>query len=123
MKSMIAFFAAALLSAQALASEPDICSRFNSAIERSQKQIAIEMSDGMFDNSAPRETSRRLSINNELLLMGMNFSLLSQNKCKPSTDPVVFSFPGYFTAAMECRTDQISGKKDSEKCKRENWSK
>lgn len=123
MKSITGIAVAMLFVGQAYAAEPDICVKLNNAIDSSQKQMADELSDGLLDNSAARETNRQLRINNELQLISMNVSLLSQNKCKLPSEPIVSNVPGYINSAMVCGAERLAGNKNSQNCKRENWTK
>lgn len=102
----------------------DRCMQFTNAIESSQKYIAqIQWGDGLFDSSAPRATMRELQMNNQLQLISMNLSLMTQHKC-PAIERPVNMGSAYISAAIECggKMKQSVGSRELPvECKRENW--
>jgi hypothetical protein len=73
------------------------------------------------DNSAPRAALREQRTANDLQVIAINLSLLAPLRCPPRKLPV---FPlAYFSAALACSHDELTGVKNSPKCVRENWQR
>lgn len=98
-----------------------VCADFDTAIDSSLKSIALEKARGIGDDSAPRETNRRVRISNELAMIQMNLSLMAQNKCAPLRSPINDS--GYMSNAMECITARMQDQTSPPACEFKEWKK
>jgi hypothetical protein len=104
-----------LFSSQANAET--LCQQLENSIEPTIKAVAMIKAGGFSDNSAPRETSRQIQVNNELQLISMHLTLLAQNKCPPRSTPVDPSI--YMMDALECAT--ATGKGREVACDMRTW--
>lgn len=86
-------------SSQSYAAQP-LCNEFEAALDDYLKLTAKTYVEGIGDNSAPRETTRLLQVNNYLQLANMNLTLLNQNKCAVRSTPI--SHFKYLSEAMAC---------------------
>ena len=97
------------------------CGQYESAVDSSLKRIAMAEMEGISENSAPRATNRLIEINNEWQLINAHLSLMAQNKCPPITS-LLSSVP-YQIRALECRTSQLKGERNSPACDTTKWKK
>ena len=95
------------------------CADLSKAVEFQLKKAASSSAEGITDNSAPRATLRELRISNSLALVGMNLTLMAQNKCPPRQKPVNPMI--YFGEALDCEIATQKGEKDSPRCKMDTW--
>jgi len=96
------------------------CTILAGQFDKFEKEMASSDIDGLLDNSAPRATLRAMEINNSLIQAQIAIDLLKAKACPlPSHVPTSST---YFSSALSCKNDQMKGVKDSESCKRENWT-
>lgn len=115
---MAVFFFAAHTALAAPAPKA-ICVDLAKSIDASAKEMSKAEMSGFGDDSAPRETNRQLEINNQLLLIQMNLSLMSQYRCQLPRHSIQVN--DYMVNALSCRTAQMGGDYKSPKCDLATW--
>jgi hypothetical protein len=103
--------------------EPSTCKGFADAIDGRMKMAAYDYSDGLMDNSAPRETNRQLRLALAMTEIGIQVQLMGQHKCPPINKPI--NIDTYFASAIECRgklMDWREGKPRPGECAYETWN-
>ncbi|MBL8518213.1 MAG: hypothetical protein JNM76_14725 [Betaproteobacteria bacterium] len=100
------------------------CDRLAKSADLQERYIAMEHVSGMGDDSAPRETNRRLRIQNALTAQQSNLFMMAQLKC-PMPD-LVSSSTGpdskYYGEAVLCGIERQRGNASAEACKIQNWT-
>lgn len=109
-----------LLGAASAYAQPN-CGMFQQSIDESLKRIATERVGGLVDNSAPRETMRKVAISNEIGMMQLNIQLMTLNKCALPGAPLDASV--YLSDALGCENALLKGEKDSPACDKKTWKK
>lgn len=114
-------FAALMIPALAFAQAP-VCTQAQAIIDRYDRMIAYEEAIGLTDNSAPRETTRRLRIQNYISAIHANMDLLQHNKCPASVlvVPASGNESKYYSEALTCATDMMRGSSPAT-CKIMEW--
>lgn len=98
-----------------------LCEECEKSIDHSLKLIASYYADGIADDSAPRETSRQLKMNNEYFKIMINLQLMESNNCKPINHTL--NYTKYLKDAIECATQKLMGNYDSPECDINSWGK
>ena len=105
----------------------NVCDQLNVAVENGVKELSFYAMSGIFDDSAPRATNRKLS---QVFQMGMiqaNLQLLQANKCALPKLPV--SEYSYKANALQCELagSRASRQKESNaplpECDRATWDR
>jgi hypothetical protein len=101
------------------------CKELAAAIADSEKAIAGQFSQGIGDDSAPRETTRQLRVSNELAAIQINLVLMERQKCPLPTDPVDTHGTVYLSPALDCARITMSGTpaEAKEACNTSNWKR
>jgi hypothetical protein len=84
-----------------VASQPT-CAMLLGRYNDENKELSAIWADGLFDNSAPRETNRGLQELNSRLIQQMAVQMLISKQCPLPTQSSGYIF--YSMAAMDCRT-------------------
>jgi hypothetical protein len=89
-------------SFQLASAQAPTCATMLSEFEDANKELSVIMSDGIADNSAPRETNRQLKELNQRFIQSMIIDRMLAMKC---TLPTQLSSPKYYMLpALECET-------------------
>jgi hypothetical protein len=97
MKTALFLVALAMHSA---AFSQSVCEDLARAAEDNVKEMAYAVTDGSSDNSAPRETNRKLNQIAQSSMLNANLMLMAANKCTMPKLPV--SEKSYRDSASEC---------------------
>lgn len=97
------------------------CDALAAEVEASVKELAFYSIDGSFDDSAPRETNRKLQKVIASNLIQSNLSLMQANKCPMPKLPVYES--AYRSAALKCFTAEKPKDGLAPECIRTNWTR
>ena len=82
--------------------EPSICASLANDLEEASKKLALNVANGVGDNSAPRATMREAEDTNTLAQAKMTMDVMHNNGCKgPSFVP---SASRYGLASLTCAT-------------------
>ena len=108
--------------AQAADSKPQggVCEALATEVESSLKELAYYSVNGNFDDSAPRETNRKLQKVVAANLIQANLALMQANKCAMPRLPIYES--AYRSAALKCLTAEQTDTAAPE-CIRTKWSR
>lgn len=110
--------AAGVLACFSAHADQALCDRLTKAIVASEKTVALEMTAGLGDDSAPRETSRQLRAANAWTAITTNLHQMELNRCAPLAR-VVGPDPYTFAAAKCALDSRLESSPDS--CKTAAW--
>ncbi|WP_124081511.1 hypothetical protein [Pigmentiphaga humi] len=101
------------------------CTALSGEVDAGLKELAMDRLY-VIDDSAPRETNRKLSAIYDLNVIQANIALMAANKCNPIAQPI--SDRAYHDAAYACdrEAESMSGSSDlkpAPKCDRSTWQK
>lgn len=113
-RRLIPLFGLFLVSAHVHAAD---CASFETAIDKSLKVIAVADVALTTDDSNLRVATRTTEINNQLLLIQLNLTLMIQNRCPTPLQPI--SLTRYFVAAAKCAKAASPG---APECARKTWA-
>jgi hypothetical protein len=108
-------------AAGAQVSTSNSCRALQAAVEDSEKEMSAQVIDGLFDDSTPRATMREGKIGNQLELVSLNLSLITQAHCPPRREPIVTNM--YISPALACHTQITKGVTDAPECNRDMWQR
>lgn len=100
------------------------CKTFEKAIDESLRVIAVDYIAYGRDESAPRHTNRLLKANMEWSAIGLQVSLMAQNKCPPIRSPITTD--AYMAMAKVClqKANELGGAKSTVvECDPANWKR
>lgn len=109
------------------ASADVICDRLAAAVEGSIKELSYYEYDGIFDNSAVRQTNRQLGKSVEMAVIQANLTLMQGYKC--ALPKLLITLNAYSMNAFECHSAGLRiGKspdvsKGIPECDRSEWSR
>lgn len=96
-----------------------ICSKLAADYDQVDKSLALTFAEGVGDNSAPRDTSRKIEESNELSRASMMLTLMEAHHCPlPDHAP---SETRYMSNALTCSTDILRSGADAPSCKTDTW--
>jgi hypothetical protein len=126
--SVAALLSAALLPGKVIAAPAgaatpavtNVCSKLGGDYDQVEKSLALTYAEGVGDNSAPRDTSRKIEESNDLARASMMLTLMQAHHCSlPDHAP---SHARYMSNALTCATDMLrSGGEVPPSCKTETW--
>ena len=96
-----------------------LCGVYDNIYESANKNMASIFSEGIIDDSAPRETNRQLRILNERMLQIIVLFQMQAHGCAIQKMPSIIA--GYVLQAAKCQTEMSKGNFDSPKCDRDSW--
>jgi hypothetical protein len=110
--------AAAPTTAPAAASS-GTCASLARDYDQVDKSLALTYAEGIGDNSAPRETNRRIENSNDLARASIIVTLMQTHHCAmPDHAPNVIR---YLSEALTCSTDRLKGTQDPPSFKTDSW--
>lgn len=99
MRFLFSLIMAALLAGCAKEDEA-VCRNINKAIDEKIVSAALLISEQSYDRSAIQQNARDARLTNELGVIQVNLTLLSQNNCSPRVLPIVPD--DYVGSARKC---------------------
>lgn len=97
----------------------ELCKEYYNIYDSANLELAKILSNGILDDSAPREAVRQIEILNQRTLQMITLQQMIFYKCdlpkKPSSEI------DYFLPAIECWTEKTDGNDDSPKCDTSTW--
>jgi hypothetical protein len=96
-----------------------VCSKLSVDYDQVEKSLALTYAEGVGDNSAPRDTSRKIEESNDLSRAFMMLTLMQAHHCEmPDHAP---SEMRYMSNALTCATDMLRSGADAPSCKTGTW--
>ena len=113
------FWGIVLMSFGTSAASSKLCGLYDKAYDDANKELSAIDAEGIFDNSAYRETNRQLRMLNERIRQSMTFMQMTHYGCElPKKSSGALE---YTAGAAECKAEKSKGKPDSPKCDRSKW--
>jgi hypothetical protein len=97
------------------------CDALSAEVEASVKELSYYSVDGTFDDSAPRETNRKLQKVVASNLIQSNLALMQANKCPMPRQPIYES--AYRSAALKCLNAEQPKEGVAAECIRTKWTR
>lgn len=125
--SAVAALASALSPSVVLAGPPSsaasassgVCASLGTEYDGIEKSLASTYAEGVGDDSAPRETNRRVEASNDLMRASMVLTLMQAHHCSlPDHSP---SVARYLAPALTCATDRLKGTAEPPSCDESTW--
>ena len=104
-----------------MAQQAKTCDALATEVEASVKELAYYSVNGAFDDSAPRETNRKLQKVVASNLIQANLALMQANKCTLPKLPIYES--AYRSAALKCLSAEQPKDGVAPECVRTKWSR
>jgi hypothetical protein len=105
--------------ASAPAAPTGTCASLARDYDQIEKGMALTWAEGVGDNSAPRDTSRKIEQSNFLARASMMLTLMQAHHCQlPDHAP---SDARYMSNALTCSTDLLRSGADAPSCKMDTW--
>jgi hypothetical protein len=96
-----------------------VCGKLSADYDQVEKALALTYAEGVGDNSAPRDTSRKIEESNDLARASMMLTLMQAHHCQmPDHAP---SDMRYMSNALTCATDMLRSGADAPSCKTDTW--
>lgn len=111
----------ALLAGHAVAQDLSACGKLAAAVDFVDRAAAMRFVDSLGDNSAARETNRKLDLANDLAVAQIAVTLAVAQKCAPL--PALPSGGGliYMDAAFACNKARQAGGNSPPECDMNKW--
>jgi hypothetical protein len=101
------------------AASSGVCASLAHDYDQVEKGMALTWAEGVGDNSAPRDTGRKIEASNFLARASMMLTLMQAHHCQmPDHAP---SDGRYMSNALTCSTDLLRSGADAPSCKMETW--